>query len=98
MQDGASDMGPGKRRKGGALVRTVELGGADQAQHPHLLEILGRRWAAAGVMQRQGTHQLAVAFHQLVSLAQLAGGAGCGKGSAGHGDKRGDGEGKRKGI
>jgi hypothetical protein len=74
VQDRAADVGAGEGWKRGALRRSVQLGGTDQAQHAHLLQILERFGAAAGVMKGQGAHQITMDFHKSVALAQSLGG------------------------
>jgi hypothetical protein len=60
VEDGAADMGPGEGGKGGLKFQAVELGGPDQAQQTHLEEIFTGFATAAGVVQRDGTDEIAV--------------------------------------
>jgi hypothetical protein len=66
MEDRPADVGPGEGGKRGSLVLVVQLGGPQQAQQTHLLEILGRFRTAVGVVPGDRSNQIEVLFKALI--------------------------------
>jgi hypothetical protein len=73
MKDGTTDVGAGEGREWCLAFLAIELGSPDQPQQAHLLEIIAGFTAAAGVVQGNGTHQIAIELNAVIALGDAAG-------------------------
>jgi hypothetical protein len=68
VQDRTADMGPGEGFEGCSLLGVEPFGSADQADQPHLEEIIHAFPATASVMEGDGSHEILVSFNEAIAL------------------------------
>jgi hypothetical protein len=68
VQDRTANVGSGEGFEGGSLLGVEAFGSPDQADQPHLEEIVHAFPATAAVVEGDGPHEILVGFNEPIAL------------------------------